>query len=64
MDVTAIASLISTVGFPIACTCAMFYMWNKEREDHKETETKMITAIDNNTAVMEKLIEKVKETTT
>mgnify|MGYP003604675939 FL=1 len=25
MDMTAVTTLISTVGFPIACCCVMFY---------------------------------------
>lgn len=59
MDVATITSLISSVGFPIACTCAMFYMWNKEREDHKEEEERLTTAINNNTNVMEKLLSRI-----
>lgn len=59
MDITTLGSLIGTVGFPIACTCAMFYMWNKEREDHKEESSQMATAINNNTSVMEKLLDRI-----
>ncbi len=35
MDTQAITTLITSVGFPIAACCAIFYMMNKEREDHK-----------------------------
>lgn len=35
MDIQAFTNLISTIGFPIAACCAIFYMMNKEREDHK-----------------------------
>lgn len=35
MDIQAISTLISTIGFPIAACVAIFYMMNKEREDHK-----------------------------
>ncbi len=35
MDINNIAQLISTIGFPIAACCAIFFMMNKEREDHK-----------------------------
>lgn len=35
MDISTWSQLISTIGFPIAACCAIFYMMNKEREDHK-----------------------------
>lgn len=35
MDVQSITTIISTIGFPIAACIAIFYMLNKEREDHK-----------------------------
>lgn len=35
MDIQTISQLISSIGFPIAACCAIFYMMNKEREDHK-----------------------------
>lgn len=34
MDTQNIVDLITSVGFPIAACCAIFYMMNKEREDH------------------------------
>lgn len=36
MDAQAVSTLITSVGFPIAACCAIFYMMNKEREDHKD----------------------------
>ena len=51
------ANLISTMGFPIACTIAMWYLLEKERDAHKE-ETKQLTeAITNNTRIMERVLE-------
>ena len=35
MDMSEITTIISTIGFPIAACIAIFYMMNKEREDHK-----------------------------
>lgn len=35
MDIQTISQLISSIGFPIAACCAIFYMMNKEREEHK-----------------------------
>lgn len=59
MDVTAVSTLISNMGFPIACVCAMFFMWNKERESHKEESDKWVQAINNNTQVMKELLAKI-----
>lgn len=59
MDVSALSTLISNMGFPIACVIAMFYMWNKEREEHKTECQKMTEAINNNTLVMQKLVDKL-----
>jgi len=51
------ANLISTMGFPIACTVAMWYLLEKERDAHKE-ETKQLTeAISNNTRIMERVLD-------
>lgn len=55
MDVGAISSMIGTLGFPIACVIAMFYMWNKEREDHKEEMSKVTEALNNNTVALTRL---------
>ena len=35
MDAQSISNLITSVGFPIFACIAIFYMLNKEREDHK-----------------------------
>ena len=55
MDYSGIQTFINSVGFPIACVIAMFWMWNKEREAHKEETDKMIEALNNNTKVLESL---------
>jgi hypothetical protein len=59
MELTELTNLISSCGFPIACTIAMFYMWNKERDAHKEEMANMKESIDNNTRVMEKILAKI-----
>lgn len=59
MEAEVISNLISNLGFPIACVVAMFWMWNKERESHKEESDKWIEAINNNTRVMEKVLAKL-----
>lgn len=58
MEAEVISNLVSNLGFPIACVVAMFWMWNKERESHKEESDKWIEAINNNTRVMEKVLAK------
>ena len=60
MDISAIGSLISTVGFPIACVIAMFMMWDKEREAHKQEMDKVTEAINNNTVALVKLEDALK----
>ena len=55
MDANAIIQLVSNVGFPIACTVAMFLLFYKEREAHSEESKKFVEAIDNNTRIMEEV---------
>lgn len=57
MDAGMLQTLIGTLGFPIACVCAMFYMWNKEREDHKTEMEKVTQALNNNTTALIKIEE-------
>ena len=52
MDVGAVQTIISNLGFPIACVIAMFWMMNKEREDHKEEMQKVTEALNNNTLAL------------
>lgn len=59
MDVTAIVQIVSNLGVPVACMVAMFWMLNKEREDHRLESEKFVEAINNNTVVMTKLVERL-----
>ena len=52
-----IIQLIGSLGFPIFCACAMFYMWNKEREDHKTEIEQVRQALENNTLALVKIEE-------
>lgn len=65
-----IVSIISAVGFPIvaAIGCGYFVKWQYEqnqkqveemRKEHKEEAQKMTEAINNNTLVVQKLIDKM-----
>lgn len=69
-NIDIIVQIVSSVGFPIVCCGFCFwyvkYITDKNREDisslneqHKEESNKMIEAINNNTLVMERLVEKI-----
>ena len=55
MDINTIISIISTVGFPIACCIYLVYNQNKSEERHKEEVDKLRESLDNNTKVMNKI---------
>ena len=57
MDMGAVQTLIGNLGFPIACVIAMFVMWNKEREDHKQEMSQISKAIENNTLALTQLVD-------
>lgn len=59
MDATAFATLISNIGFPIACVIAMFYLLEQERKAHKEESDKWTEAVNNNTAVMQRVLDRL-----
>lgn len=67
-----IVQVISQVGFPIACCCAMgWYVkytedkHTKERlemlSQHRDAEAELRTAVENNTEVMIRLCERIQE---
>lgn len=68
MDINTIMTAISTVGFPIAACGVMFWYMNKERESHQQ-ETKELTSaigglqttIQQNTSLLEKVLDKLGE---
>lgn len=59
MDVNIILQAISTVGFPIVVSGAMFWKMNKQDEVHKEELNKVTEAITNNTIALTQLIDKL-----
>ncbi len=59
MDPGALTTIISNLGFPIACVIAMFWMWNKEREDHKSEMREVTEAIKNNTLAVNSLVNRL-----
>lgn len=72
MEINSIVTIISSLGFPIvACiACGFFIKYMFEtflkqiqdmREEHKEEVEKMTKAINNNTTVIQRLLEREKE---
>lgn len=68
MDLSNIAQLIGTLGFPIAACCYLFYSMQKEREqnaaqreadrlEHRAEMDRITDALNNNTLVMQKLVD-------
>lgn len=72
MDFSTVATLISTLGFPIVACCGMAYFFAKVNDNyrndikeiqanHKEEISGMTEAINNNTLVIQKLVDKMDE---
>ena len=59
MDVSNLTTLISNVGFPIACVCALFYYIITIEKSHREETDRLHEVIDRNTEVLTKLYERV-----
>lgn len=59
MDMQAVTSLISSVGFPIACCIYLIYSNNKTAEKHAEEVEKLRQTVENNTKVMLRLCSKL-----
>lgn len=54
-----IATLVSTLGFPIGMCLIMCYYINKINDAHKEESDKFAEALNNNTVVLQKLCDKL-----
>ena len=54
-----VVNLFSNLAVPVACLIVTFWLWNKEREDHKGEQKELTQAISNNTLVIQKLIDKM-----
>lgn len=59
MDVNAIADLITTIGFPIAVCLICFWYIAKKDAVHREETSKLAEALNNNTIVMQQLVDKL-----
>lgn len=63
MNVQDWTSIITQIGFPIAVCLICFWYIKKIQEDHKAEMDKMSEAINNNTLVMQRLLDKIGGTT-
>ena len=54
-----IVQIIAQLGFPIAMCLLLFWYVTKKDEAHKEEMDKISEALNNNTLVMQKLVDKL-----
>lgn len=59
MDANLIMQAISTLGFPIVVAVALFWKMNEQDRNHKEEMQKMTEAVNNNTLVLQRLIDRM-----
>lgn len=59
MDISMLVELVGSLGFPIAVAFACFWYINKQSEQHKQEMDKMAEAVNNNTIVLQKLLDKL-----
>lgn len=59
MDVNAVTTAISTLGFPIVMCGAMFWYMLKEKDTHKEEMNSVTEALNNNTLILQKLCDRL-----
>lgn len=59
MDFGSITQVISSLGFPIAVCLICFWYINKREEQNKAEIDKLSEAVNNNTLVMQKLVDRL-----
>ena len=59
MDTNAITTLITSVGFPIVVCLICFWYIKTTTETHKDEVRQLTEAIQNNTLVMQQLVDKM-----
>ena len=58
MDINVIMDAISLMGFPIVCCGALFWMINKQNDQHRVEMEKMTEAVNNNTIMLQKVLDR------
>lgn len=59
MDANAVITTIQAVGFPIAACVALYLHMIHQDADHKEEVNQLRDAINNNTQVMQRLLDRL-----
>lgn len=59
MDVNALTTAISNLGFPIVACCYMAYVNKKQSDSHKEEMIKMTSAINSLEVAITTLVQKL-----
>lgn len=59
MDYTAVMQLIGSLGFPIVACVMLYVRMEKQDENHKAEVSELTKAIQNNTIVMQKLVDRL-----
>lgn len=59
MDYTTLGTFIQQLGFPVAVCVALFWYLVKTEAGHKEEIQKLSDAVNNNTLVMQKLLDRI-----
>jgi hypothetical protein len=60
MDINAIVSLVSNVGFPVAVCIALFFYMEKQNERHQQETDKLNETVHSNTKVLTELCTLIK----
>lgn len=61
MDLNTISTIFANLGVPVACLSVTFYLWYQEMQSHKEEVNKLQEALNNNTLVLQKLLDRMEE---
>jgi hypothetical protein len=60
MDINAIVSLVSNVGFPVAVCIALFFYMEKQNERHQRETDRLNETVQSNTKVLTELCTLIK----
>ena len=59
MDIAALGEFVNQYGFPVVCCVVLFYLNYRQQQQHKDESIKWTEALNNNTKVMERLVERL-----
>lgn len=61
MDINSLSTIFANLGVPVACLTVTFYLWYQEMQSHKEEVSKLQDALNNNTLVLQKILDRLGE---